>query len=152
NGGKVEITRQDRSHLGFACQFDEVSIEAFSLEETLIHRDVARNVKAVTADHLADGDLGLGVGGCEREAQRQGGGYGREQVSEHSHGTLLSQSRSKRDLAISGFEMPVEAWPIRGKVFRHRCGLSTNGSSRCRHAGRGRASPTWRPTPHGLDQ
>src|SRR5262245_42862792 len=30
-------------------------------------------------------------------------------------GTLLSQSRSKRVLAISGFEMPVEAWPIRAK-------------------------------------
>src|SRR5262249_1176995 len=30
-------------------------------------------------------------------------------------GTLLSQRRSKRVLAISGFEMPVEAWPIRAK-------------------------------------
>jgi hypothetical protein len=37
--------------------------------------------------------------------------------------------------------MPVEARPI----FRHRCGLSTNGSLRCRRARRGRLMAITRP-------
>ena len=43
-------------------QFDERDVEAFGFEETLVERDVGRNVEAVAADDLADRQLGLRLG------------------------------------------------------------------------------------------
>lgn len=55
----VQITGENGGDLCFRIQFDETRIEALSFEEAFFQRDIGRQVEAVAANHLADGDLGL---------------------------------------------------------------------------------------------
>ena len=55
-------------------QFDKARVEALLFEEALVHRDVAWNVQANAADHLADGDLGLRLRGDAAERKADGNG------------------------------------------------------------------------------
>src|SRR6185295_3487516 len=66
-----------------ALQFDPTRIEAFLLEEALVHRDVARDMQADAADDLADRDLGLRLRRTTPERQRDNRGQGGRPQNHH---------------------------------------------------------------------
>src|ERR1700734_1282809 len=72
----VEIRRQNGGPLDFRVELDETRVEALGFEEAPIQRDVARQVKAVAADHLADAEVVRGRGWCgwHDKRSRHGGG------------------------------------------------------------------------------
>jgi hypothetical protein len=58
---EIEIAGHARGDLCLAGQRHEARFEPLLLEDARHVGDVARNMQAVTADHLADRDLGLRV-------------------------------------------------------------------------------------------